>query len=121
MENKTQDYQSEILAIIRGNTSPGVMRNKLEDYHENDLADVFSELTAAERRKVCRILNLDMLSDIERIADHCSNVAVHVLSRNLGKEDIKHHEYIDTVHKGETKEYADAIAEYSKKYKLSAE
>ena len=24
MENKTQDYQSEILAIIRGNTSPGV-------------------------------------------------------------------------------------------------
>ena len=35
MENKTQDYQSEILAIIRGNTSPGVMRNKLEDYHEN--------------------------------------------------------------------------------------
>ena len=34
MENKTQDYQSEILAIIRGNTSPGVMRNKLEDYHK---------------------------------------------------------------------------------------
>ena len=28
MENKTQDYQSEILAIIRGNTSPGVMRNE---------------------------------------------------------------------------------------------
>ena len=69
MENKTQDYQSEILAIIRGNTSPGVMRNKLEDYHENDLADVFSELTASERRKVCRILNLDMLSDIFEYID----------------------------------------------------
>lgn len=69
MENKTQDYQSEILAIIRGNTSPGVMRNKLEDYHENDLADVFPELTAAERRKVCRILNLDMLSDIFEYID----------------------------------------------------
>lgn len=69
MENKTQDYQSEILAIIRGNTSPGVMRNKLEDYHENDLADVFSELPAAERRKVCRILNLDMLSDIFEYID----------------------------------------------------
>ena len=67
MENKTQDYQSEILAIIRGNTSPGVMRNKLEDYHENDLADVFSELTAAERRKVCRILNLDMLQTFSSI------------------------------------------------------
>ena len=40
-----------------------------EDYHENDLADVFSELTAAERRKVCRILNLDMLSDIFEYID----------------------------------------------------
>ncbi len=69
MENKTQDYQSEILAIIRGNTSPGVMRNKLEDYHENDLADVFSELTSSQRRKVCRILNLDMLSDIFEYID----------------------------------------------------
>ncbi|MGN1480561.1 Na/Pi cotransporter family protein [Porcipelethomonas sp.] len=64
---------------------------------------------------------LDMLSDIERIADHCSNVAVHVLSRNLGKEDIRHHEYIDTIHKGESKEYADAIQEYSRKYKLSTD
>ena len=69
MENKTQDYQSEILAIIRSNTSPGVMRNKLEDYHENDLAEVFPELTAAERRKVCRILDLDMLSDIFEYID----------------------------------------------------
>ena len=69
MENKTQDYQSEILAIIRSNTSPGVMRNKLEDYHENDLAEVFPELTATERRKVCRILDLDMLSDIFEYID----------------------------------------------------
>ena len=69
MENKIQDYQSEILAIIRSNTSPGVMRNKLEDYHENDLAEVFPDLTVAERRKVCRILALDMLSDIFEYID----------------------------------------------------
>ena len=69
MENKIQDYQSEILAIIKSNTSPGVMRNKLEDYHENDLAEVFPDLTVAERRKVCRILALDMLSDIFEYID----------------------------------------------------
>ena len=40
------------------------MRNKLEDYHENDLAEVFPELTVKERVKLCRILDLDMLSDI---------------------------------------------------------
>ena len=46
MENKVQeDYKSEILEIIRGNASPGVLRGQLEDYHENDLAEVFPELT----------------------------------------------------------------------------
>ncbi|WP_432629185.1 magnesium transporter [Brotaphodocola sp.] len=65
MENKVQeDYKSEILEIIRGNASPGVLRGQLEDYHENDLADVFPELTVLERQKVCRVLDTDMLSDI---------------------------------------------------------
>ena len=59
-----QDYRAEILGIVRSNASPGIMRNKLEDYHENDLADVFPDLSVAERRKLCRILNLDMLADI---------------------------------------------------------
>ena len=54
MENKTQNYTPEILKIIRSNTSPGIMRNKLEDYHENDLAEVFPELTVKERVKLCR-------------------------------------------------------------------
>ena len=40
------------------------MRNKLEDYHENDLADVLPVLTVQERCKLYRILDTDMLSDI---------------------------------------------------------
>ena len=64
-----KDYKSEILDIIRSNASPGIMRNKLEDYHENDLADVFPELSVAERRKLCRILDLDMLADIFEYID----------------------------------------------------
>ena len=59
-----EDYKSEILEIIRGNASPGVLRGQLEDYHENDLAEVFPELTVVERQKVCRVLDTDMISDI---------------------------------------------------------
>ena len=62
---------------------------------------------------------LDMLSDMERVADHCSNVAVHVLSRNYGKEEINHHEYIDTIHKSDSSEYINAMNEYSNKYRLA--
>lgn len=64
-----QDYRAEILGIVRSNASPGIIRNKLEDYHENDLADVFPDLSVAERRKLCRILNLDMLADIFEYID----------------------------------------------------
>lgn len=64
-----QDYRAEILGIVRSNASPGIMRNKLEDYHENDLADVFPDFSVAERRKLCRILNLDMLADIFEYID----------------------------------------------------
>lgn len=61
---------------------------------------------------------LDILSDMERIADHCSNVGIHILSKSTYKEELNHHEYIEMVHKGETKEYNDAFKEFSEKYKL---
>ncbi len=49
MENK--DYTVEILEIIRSNTSPGIMRNRLEDYHANDLAEVFPQLKVSEKEE----------------------------------------------------------------------
>ena len=77
-----QDYRAEILGIVRSNASPGIMRNKLEDYHENDLADVFPDLSVAERRKLCRILNLDMLADIFEYIDEMDvRKAAAILSR----------------------------------------
>ncbi|MGN0294878.1 MAG: magnesium transporter [Lachnospiraceae bacterium] len=58
------DYRSEIIAIIRSDASPGKKGDQINDYHENDIADVLPELTPAERRKLYRILDADMLSDI---------------------------------------------------------
>ena len=95
MENK--DYTVEILEIIRSNTSPGIMRNRLEDYHANDLAEVFPQLKVSERRKICRILDLDMLSDIfehideQEAAEQKKPVedALLVFSEYLDEMDIK--------------------------------
>ena len=55
MEKRVQDYSKEILKIIRSNTSPAVMGGRLQDYHENDLADVMPKLTVQERCKLYRI------------------------------------------------------------------
>ena len=65
MVSAKPDYTGEIIAIIR---TPSVMRERLEDYHEKDIAEVLPALTSAERKKLYRILEPDMLSNIlERV------------------------------------------------------
>lgn len=63
------DYESEIIQIIRSTTSPKITREKLEDYHANDIADVLEKLTVVERRKLYNMLNMDMLSDVFECLD----------------------------------------------------
>ena len=69
MEKRVQDYTQDILDVIRSNTSPAVMSNKLEDFHANDLADAMPRLTVPERYKLYRILDINMLSDIFEYTD----------------------------------------------------
>ena len=77
------DYKKEITAIIRGTLTPRLMRDALEDYHENDLADVLPDLTAQERKKLWRILNTAVLSDI---LEYCPEEEA---SKYLGEMDIR--------------------------------
>lgn len=63
------DYEGEIIRIIRGNMSPKIMRDKLDDYHGNDIAEILPELTSSERKKLFRILTPSMLSEIFEYAD----------------------------------------------------
>lgn len=69
MENRTQNYAKEILDIIKSNVSPAVLSKRLQDFHENDLAEVLPELSSAERSKLYRIFDLDTLSDILEYTD----------------------------------------------------
>ena len=84
MEKRVQDYSKEILKIIRSNTSPAVMGGRLQDYHENDLADVLPMLTVQERCKLYRILDLNMLSDIFEYAES-DNVAEYLEEMDVKK------------------------------------
>lgn len=58
------DYKGKIREIVRSNASPRIMKEKLEDYHENDIAQALTELTLGERRKIYRVLDVPMLSDV---------------------------------------------------------
>lgn len=64
-----RDYREAILSIIRGDSDDELLRELLEDYHDNDIASVLDELTAEEREKVLRVLDSEALSDILPYAD----------------------------------------------------
>ncbi len=64
-----RDYGAEIEAIIRSNDSPKKVKEKLEDYHENDIANVLEDLTLNERRKLYRLLDTELLSDVFEYAE----------------------------------------------------
>lgn len=64
-----RDYQLEIADIIRSNLAPKLIREKLMDYHENDIAATLAELKKEERSKLYTILSSDTLASVLEYAD----------------------------------------------------
>ena len=59
---------------------------------------------------------LESLSNLERIADHCSNVAIEMISQATKTGELDRHEYRRTLHEGQAEYYNDLYREYSGKY-----
>ncbi len=59
----------------------------------------------------------DMLTDLERVSDHCSNIAGCILELSHNQMDI--HKYLRTVKGGNEKVFNDYFNFYSKKYGIS--
>ena len=59
---------------------------------------------------------VEAISSMERIADHCSNIAVFLITVKEHHQDFDTHAYLHALHKGETQEYRDNYSYYEKKY-----
>ena len=59
-----RDYRAEILAIIRGEYTDQEIKEKLEEYHDNDIASVLEELEAEERDRLHTALGSEVMSDV---------------------------------------------------------
>lgn len=72
------------------------------------------------RKGTCTIELGFVLSDIttnyERIADHCSNIAVCLIQ--VKKEGFDTHEYLDTMKREDNEEFKSRYAEFKEKYRL---
>ena len=58
------DYEAEITAIVKSTATPRLKREKLAEYHGNDIAQVMSGLTHEERIKLYSVFDLDTLADV---------------------------------------------------------
>ena len=58
----------------------------------------------------------DILNNLERVAAHCSNIAVDVIQKD--DEEFDAHEYLDRVKNKDNQQFVKEYKEYKEKYKL---
>lgn len=63
------DYEAELLEIIRSDSKPSEIRDQLDDYHENDIANLLENLEKDERRRLFMVLGTERISEILAYVD----------------------------------------------------
>lgn len=58
------DYEHEIIDIIRSTLTPKLIKEKIGEYHENDIAAALDLLKKDERHKLYSILDIQTLADV---------------------------------------------------------
>ena len=56
---------------------------------------------------------MEVLTNVERISDHCSNIAVHTWQRVSHTAGFNPHEELESMHKGNSEEYSRLFNEYT--------
>lgn len=62
------------------------------------------------------IVFLELLTNLERISDHCSNVAVYLIGYHHHLEMFDRHEYLKELHASAGTAYSELFQEYNEKY-----
>ena len=58
----------------------------------------------------------EFLTSAERISDHCSNIALHIIEKLSNMKEFDSHEYQKLMHRGTTEEYKALYRYYESKY-----
>lgn len=131
----TDDAKKDLLVLRRA--AEEIVDNTVNAYIHNDISlavrvepleQVIDKLTAEIKAKhierlqrgECTIemgfILSDILTNYERISDHCSNIAVAMIEINHGGFDT--HKYLNTIKNSNNKEFNDSYEEYATKYAL---
>lgn len=107
-------------AFVGDNAVSAVSVEPLEEIIDNMVDEL--KISHIERLKngTCTIdgglVFLELLTNLERISDHCSNIAVYIIKYHSNKDHLDRHEYLRGIHEGNAVEYRQAFEHYRVKY-----
>lgn len=82
------NYEEELIKIIRSDAPTEEKLERLDDYHENDIASALKFLNPEERRKLYSMLGVDKVSDIfsyiDDPADYIEELEPKIAAKILG-------------------------------------
>lgn len=90
------DYKTEIMQILRSNFTPKIMRERILDYHENDIAAAMELMSRDERKRFYSILDTITLARIFEYSEQ-RNEFVSELSIRKRMDILSHFEAQTTV------------------------
>ncbi|MBR6742118.1 MAG: magnesium transporter [Clostridia bacterium] len=86
-----RDHGAQILSIIRSPLSDGEIKTQLQQYHENDIASIFEELSAEEREHLFDILGSELMSDVvpflDDVGEYLSEIDADEAAEIIGQMD----------------------------------
>lgn len=80
-----KNYAGEILKIIHSALSRAELKEKLSNYHENDIADALSALTPEERQKLYTVLGVGRVAEIFSYLDDAEPYLKELSSEKAAK------------------------------------
>ena len=133
--NFTEDAQRDLLvlrraaeeivdntvnAYINGDMSLAIKVEPLEQVIDKLAAEIKTKHIERLQRGECTIemgfILSDILTNYERISDHCSNIAVAMIEINHGVFDT--HKYLNSIKNSNNKEFNESYEMYEAKYSL---
>ncbi len=109
-----------ISSYINSNVALAKLVEPLEDVIDQLRVDLKNRHIERLRSGKCTIelgfILQDLLTNFERVSDHCSNIAVNLIQ--ISENSMDTHEYINELKKLDRSEFMDEFNDYQKKYLL---
>ena len=91
ISTEERDYGAQILSLIRSDLSDSDIRERLSEYHENDIASIFEEITKEERERLFNILGIELMSDVvsylDDVGEYLSEIDTDEVAEIIGHMD----------------------------------